>query len=135
MIYTEEQYRILQQATPHFESVKHEVIKNAPRWLTDIVADVLEEATGKKMTRNFGCNSCVYSLYRQAAIKYFADEKEYKKIDLALKKSRVDLVVMKNVSDVEPVDSIKVVEPVDLESKKVTKKSIKKKNGKRKVTK
>lgn len=77
MIYTEEQYRILKQATPHFESVKHEVIKNAPRWLTEQIIDVYEQATKKHIfNKDLNCAVCVMNIYKIIGKTFDEDTKE-----------------------------------------------------------
>ena len=77
MIYTEEQYKILKQATPHFESVKHEVIKNAPRWLTEQIIDVYEQATKKHIfNKDLNCAVCVMNIYKIIGKTFDEDTKE-----------------------------------------------------------
>ena len=77
MIYTEEQYKILKQATPHFESVKHEVIKNAPRWLTEQIIGVYEQATKKHIfNKDLNCAVCVMNIYKIIGKTFDEDTKE-----------------------------------------------------------
>ena len=77
MIYTEEQWRIIKQASPHYESAKHEYIRNAPRWLTEQVINVYESATGKTvMHKDLSCAVCVLNIYKQIGKTYFQDKRE-----------------------------------------------------------
>lgn len=77
MIYTEEQWKIIKQASPHYESARHEYIRNAPRWLTEQIIKVYEAATGKTMMhKDLSCAVCVLNIYKQVGKTYFADIKE-----------------------------------------------------------
>lgn len=112
MIYTEEQYRILKQATPHFNSVKHEVIKNAPRWLTEQIIDVYEQATHKTIFhKDLSCAICVLNIYKLIGKTFDEDTKEREakskdenvtpvKIDVTTDKTKVTKV-KKNVTKVK----------------------------------
>lgn len=74
MIYTEEQWKLIKQASPHYETAKHEYIRNAPRWLTEQVIDVYESATGKTvMHKDLSCAVCVLNIYKQIGKTYFDD--------------------------------------------------------------
>lgn len=77
MIYTEEQWRIIKQASPHYDSARHEYIRNAPRWLTQQIIDVYEAATGKTvMHKDLSCAVCVLNIYKQVGKTYFQDKLE-----------------------------------------------------------
>ena len=77
MIYTEQQYRILQQATPHFNSVKHDYLRNAPRWLTEQIIDVYEQATKKTIfNKDLSCAVCVMNIYKLIGKTFDEDTKE-----------------------------------------------------------
>lgn len=77
MIYSEDQWRIIKEASPHYESARHEYIRNAPRWLTQQVIDVYEAATGKTMMhKDLSCAVCVLNIYKQIGKTYFNDLKE-----------------------------------------------------------
>lgn len=83
MIYTEEQWRIIKQASPHYESARHEYIRNAPRLLTQQVIDVYEAATGKTvMHKDLSCAVCVLNIYKQIGKTYFSDLEERNKLEL-----------------------------------------------------
>ena len=45
-LYTDEQWKIIRQAAPHYESARLGYVRNAPRWLTEQVIAVYEAATG-----------------------------------------------------------------------------------------
>ena len=77
MIYTEEQWKIIKQASPHYESARHEYIRNAPRLLTQQIIDVYEAATGKTMMhKDLSCAVCVLNIYKQISKTYFQDKLE-----------------------------------------------------------
>lgn len=77
MIYTEEQWKLIKQASPHYETARHEYIRNAPRWLTEQVINVYESATGKTvMHKDLSCAVCVLNIYKQIGKTYFDDLKE-----------------------------------------------------------
>lgn len=83
MIYTEEQWKIIKQASPHYETARHEYIRNAPRWLTEQVINVYEAATGKTvMHKDLSCAVCVLNIYKQIGKTYFADLEEKNKLEL-----------------------------------------------------
>lgn len=109
MIYNDEQYRILKQATPHFESVKHEVIKNAPRWLTEQIINVYEQATHKTIfNKDLSCAVCVMNIYKLIGKTFDEDtkerdEKSSKNEDVTLDK----INVTSDKTDVTPVKKSK----------------------------
>lgn len=77
MIYTDEQYEILSQAKPHFETVKRDYIRNAPKWLTEQIINVYEIATKKTiMNKDMNCSICVMNIYKIIGKTYDADTKE-----------------------------------------------------------
>lgn len=77
MIYTDEQYAILSQAKPHFETVKRDYIRNAPKWLTEQIINVYEIATKKTiMNKDMNCSICVMNIYKIIGKTYDADTKE-----------------------------------------------------------
>lgn len=83
MIYTEEQWKLIKQASPHYETARHEYIRNAPRWLTEQIINVYEAATGKTvMHKDLSCAVCVLNIYKQISKTYFADLEERKKLEL-----------------------------------------------------
>lgn len=78
MIYTEEQWKLIKQASPHYETAKHEYIRNAPRWLTEQVINVYEAATGKTILhKDLSCAVCVLNIYKQIGKTYFDDLKNH----------------------------------------------------------
>lgn len=78
MIYTEDQWKLIKQASPHYESAKHEYIRNAPRWLTEQVINVYEAATGKTILhKDLSCAVCVLNIYKQIGKTYFDDLKNH----------------------------------------------------------
>lgn len=79
MIYTNEQYEILSQAKPHFETVKRDYIRNAPKWLTEQIINVYEIATKKTiLNKDMNCSICVMNIYKLIGKTYDADTKERK---------------------------------------------------------
>ena len=73
-IYTEEQWKLIKQASPHYETARREYIRNAPRWLTEQIMNVYEAATGKTvMHKDLSCAVCVLNIYKQIGKTYFAD--------------------------------------------------------------
>lgn len=82
MIYSEEQWDIIKKASPHYETARHEYIRNAPRQLTEQVMNVYEAATGKKIySRDLSCAVCVLHIYQQIGKTYFVDLEERKKLE------------------------------------------------------
>lgn len=81
MIYNEEQWQLIKQASPHFETARRDYIRNAPQWLTEQIISVYEDATGKTiMSKNLTCAVCVLRIYQTVGKTYFADLDERNKI-------------------------------------------------------
>ena len=81
MYYTKEQLKELKDLNviQHFDTVLDSQYKRGTFKETDNkVADIYEAATGKKISRNFGCKICVYNLYRDAGKLYRESIKFYK---------------------------------------------------------
>ena len=77
MIYNEQQWEAIQQASPHFETARHDYIRNAPRWLSEQIISVYEAATGKTIPNvNLNCAVCVLHIYQTIGKTYFADWEE-----------------------------------------------------------
>lgn len=71
----------------HFNTVLNSEYKRGTFRETDEqVADIYEQASGKKVSRTFSCKSCVFNLYRDAGNLYRESEKYWKQE--ALKKAR-----------------------------------------------
>jgi hypothetical protein len=82
MIYSNEQWDIIKKASPHYETARHEYIRNAPRQLTEQVMNVYEAATGKKIySKDLSCAVCVLHIYQQIGKTYFADLEEKNKLE------------------------------------------------------
>lgn len=85
MIYTEGQWNIIAQAAPHYESARHEVVRNAPRWMTDQVKMVYEAATGKRIPyADTTCAVCVLRIYQIIGKTYFEDLPNHQKSDVEI---------------------------------------------------
>lgn len=92
MIYTEDQWKLIKQASPHYESAKHEYIRNAPRWLTEQVINVYEAATGKTILhKDLSCAVCVLNIYKQIGKTYFDDLKNHQNNNFTDLKEREEL--------------------------------------------
>lgn len=91
MIYTEEQWRLIKQASPHYETARHEYIRNAPRWLTEQIISVYEAATGKTvMHKDLSCAVCVLNIYKQIGKTYFQDKLERENFDDLEEKNKIE---------------------------------------------
>lgn len=91
MIYTKEQMQQLYRAQIHFESVlKYSNIRNAPRYLTELIVGIYEEATGKTLNKNYSCASCVMNIYKIIGKTYFAQLKEQEEV--ARLKEQIEVV-------------------------------------------
>lgn len=79
--YTDDQFKELSAALPHFESARHDYIRDVPRWLTEKVIKIYEDATGKTVpSKNTSCAVCVLRVYQLVGRTYFDDKKEREKI-------------------------------------------------------
>lgn len=82
MTFTDKQWELLKQASPHFENARRERVRNAPRWLTQQVIDVYESATGKHMFhKDLSCAVCVLRIYQTVGKLYFDDLKNHQNND------------------------------------------------------
>ena len=84
-MFTKEQLKALKDLNviQHFNTVLDSEYKRGTFKETDEkVADIYEDATGKKISRNFGCKICVYNLYRDAGKLYRESEKFYRNENL-----------------------------------------------------
>lgn len=77
---TNEQWNKFKEAAPHFESAKHNWVRNAPRWLSEQTIRIYEDVTGRTMLyHDLSCAICVLHIYQTAAKLYF-DELERRKV-------------------------------------------------------
>ena len=73
-LYTDEQWKIIRQAAPHYESARLGYVRNAPRWLTEQVIAVYEAATGNTLqSKNLSCATCVLNIYNTIGRTYFKE--------------------------------------------------------------
>ena len=88
-MYTKEQIKKLKEldVIQHFNTVLNSDYKRGTFKATDeAVANIYEQASGNKVSRNFSCKLCVFNLYRDAGKLYFESEKYWKQE--AMKKAR-----------------------------------------------
>ena len=77
---TDEQWKQYKEAQPHFESAKHNFVRNAPRWLTEQTIRIYEDVTGRTMLYNdLSCAVCVLHIYQTAA-KLFDEEQKNRQL-------------------------------------------------------
>lgn len=73
MYYTKEQILKIREldVVKHFNTVLDSQYKRGTTSVQDTaLADIYDAATGKKVSRNFNCKSCVFNLYRDAGKLY-----------------------------------------------------------------
>ena len=81
MIYNEEQWKVIANAAPHFETARRDYIRNVPRWLSEQIISVYEDATGKTiMSKDLNCAVCVLHIYQTIGKTYFTDLDERNKL-------------------------------------------------------
>lgn len=83
--YSKEEIKKLKEldVIQHFDTVLDSQFKRGTFTTTDnAVADIYEEATGTKVSRQFSCKSCVFNLYKNAGILYRESELYYKQENL-----------------------------------------------------
>lgn len=51
--------------------------RNSPTKVNTVVADVLDEITGKKNNRHFGCGACCFNLFKSVAKVYYPSVEYY----------------------------------------------------------
>lgn len=82
MIYNDEQWKIIKNASPHFLTARKDYIRNVPRPLTDQIINTYEEATGKTLAnKNSNCMVCVLRIYQTIGKTYFSDLDERNKLE------------------------------------------------------
>lgn len=74
MIYNDAQFAIIKKASPHYETARHDYVRNAPTWLTQEIINVYEAATGKTILhKTINCAVCVLRIYQTIGQTYFKD--------------------------------------------------------------
>lgn len=82
IILTDEQWEMFKKASPHFQSSKHEYIRNAPKWLTEQTIKIYEDATGNTiLNKDLSCAHCVLRVYQVAGKLYFSELNRRNKIE------------------------------------------------------
>lgn len=82
MIYNEQQWEVIKEASPHFRTARQDYIRNVPRWLTQKIMDTYEEATGKTiMSKDLSCAVCVLRIYQTVGKTYFSDLAEREELE------------------------------------------------------
>lgn len=80
MIYNEEQWKIIANAEPHFNTARHDYIRNVPRQMTEQIVSVYEAATGRQIfTKDYSCAVCVLRIYQTIGNTYYKDLEERNK--------------------------------------------------------
>lgn len=80
MIFTDEQWKIIKEASPHFKTARQEYIRNAPRYLTEQIMNIYESATGNSiLNKDISCATCVLRIYQTVGKAYFSDLAEREK--------------------------------------------------------
>lgn len=83
ILLNDQQWNILKQAAPHFESARHEYLRNCPRWLSEQVINVYEDATGNTILhKDLSCAVCVLRIFQTVGKLYFYNLEERKKLEL-----------------------------------------------------
>jgi len=82
MIYNNEQWEIIKQASPHFRTARQDYIRNAPRQMTEQIINVYEAATGRTiMSKDLSCAVCVLRIYQTVGRTYFSDLAEREELE------------------------------------------------------
>ena len=90
MIYNDEQFAVISKAKPHFETARREYIRNAPRWLTEDIIRIYEDATGRTIgSKDLSCAVCVLRIYQTVGKTYFADLEERNRIEEAQRNQNI----------------------------------------------
>ena len=91
MIYNDEEWRIIKEASPHYKTARQEYIRNAPRWLTEQVINIYESVTGKTiLDKDLSCAHCVLRIYQIAGKLYFSELDRREKLEEEKKNVRDD---------------------------------------------
>lgn len=78
--FTKQQMKSLEDlnAIRYFDTVLDSDFKRGtPDSLNNAVADIYDEATGEKISRNFGCKVCCFNLYKKAGTLYRSSKAYY----------------------------------------------------------
>lgn len=82
MIYNDEEWRIIKEASPHYKTARQEYIRNAPLRLTEQILITYENATGKTiLNKDLSCANCVLNIYKEIGKTYFSDLEEREKLE------------------------------------------------------
>ena len=79
--FTKEELEKLYPAEIHFESVlKQSQLRGAPSWLTKQVAQIYEARFKKHVNKNYNCQVCAFSIYKNVGKEYFKSKEHYEKL-------------------------------------------------------
>ena len=82
MIFTDEQWKIVKEAGPHFRTARQDYVRNAPMYLTQMLINIYESATGKTLAnKDVTCAGCVLRLYQTVGKAYFSDLEERENLE------------------------------------------------------
>ena len=82
MIFTDEQWKIVKEAGPHFRTARQDYVRNAPMYLTQMLINIYESATGKTLAnKDVTCAGCVLRVYQTVGKAYFSALEERENIE------------------------------------------------------
>lgn len=82
MIFTDEQWKIVKEAGPHFRTARQDYVRNAPMYLTQMLINIYESATGKTIAnKDVTCAGCVLRVYQTVGKAYFSDLEERENLE------------------------------------------------------
>lgn len=82
MIFTDEQWKIVKEAGPHFRTARQDYVRNAPMYLTQMLINIYESATGKTLAnKDVTCAGCVLRVYQTVGKAYFSDLEERENLE------------------------------------------------------
>lgn len=82
MIFTDEQWKIVKEAGPHFRTARQDYVRNAPMYLTQMLINIYESATGKTLAnKDVTCAGCVLRIYQTVGKAYFSDLEERENLE------------------------------------------------------
>ena len=82
MIFTDEQWKIVKECGPHFRTARQDYVRNAPMYLTQMLINIYESATGKTLAnKDVTCAGCVLRVYQTVGKAYFSDLEERENLE------------------------------------------------------
>lgn len=82
LTFTDKQYEMLEEKAEWFfrSAIEAHSLRSAPRYVTELIAQTYEDATGARLNRNYRCGACVMNIYLLVGKAFYKDKEERNKL-------------------------------------------------------